>query len=89
MNTVLIEPIILKQDQSYLEQTFNFKFKKMKKRYIYKGFAILLFASLGFSNIGCTGDYIGDVQNTGTFDADNYFLSYFSGSGFSACISSD
>lgn len=45
----------------------------MKKRYIYKGFAILLFASLGFSNISCTGDYIGDVQNTGTFDADNYF----------------
>ncbi|MPS71696.1 MAG: RagB/SusD family nutrient uptake outer membrane protein [Chryseobacterium sp.] len=44
-------------------------------RIIYKSLAVLMLTGLSFSNISCTGDYIGDVENIGSFDEDNYFKS--------------
>ncbi len=45
------------------------------KRFIYKGLAIIMLTGLSFGSVNCTGDYIGDIENTGTFDDTNYFLS--------------
>ena len=45
------------------------------RRYIYKGLAVVMLAGLSFSSLSCNGDYIGDVENIGTFDDVNYFKS--------------
>ncbi len=42
---------------------------------INKSIAVVMLAGLTFGTASCTGDYIGDVQNIGTFDDANYFKS--------------
>lgn len=49
---------------------------KMKNiNFINKSIAVVMLAGLGFGNVSCNGDYIGDVDNIGTFDDANYFKS--------------
>lgn len=43
------------------------------KRFIYKSTAVLLLAGLGFGAISCNNSNLEDVQNTGTFDTENFF----------------
>jgi len=43
--------------------------------FINKSIAVVMLAGLCFGNVSCTGDYIGDVDNIGTFDDANYFKS--------------
>lgn len=45
------------------------------RRYIYKSLAVVMLAGLSFGTLSCNGDYIGDVENIGTFDDVNYFKS--------------
>ncbi|MCL8537839.1 RagB/SusD family nutrient uptake outer membrane protein [Chryseobacterium gallinarum] len=45
----------------------------MKNRFLYKGIAITFLTSLSFSNISCSGSYLDDVQNSGSFNTDLYF----------------
>ena len=44
-------------------------------KFIHKGIAIFMFAGACLSNINCSSDYIGDIENTGAFDEDSYFRS--------------
>ena len=46
-----------------------------KKKILYKSLAIVMLGSLSLGTVNCTGDYIGDVENIGSFDEDNYFKS--------------
>lgn len=43
------------------------------KRLIYKSVAVLMLAGIGFSAVSCNNSNLEDVQNTGTFDTENYF----------------
>jgi hypothetical protein len=45
------------------------------KNIIYKSLAAAFFMTVGFGSISCSGDYIGDVENIGAFNEDNYFKS--------------
>ena len=38
------------------------------KTIIYKSLAVVMLAGLSFGSVSCNGDYIGDVENLGTFD---------------------
>jgi len=42
---------------------------------IYKSLAAALLVTFSFGSVSCNGDYIGDVENLGTFDDANYFKS--------------
>lgn len=47
---------------------------KMKnKNFIYKGLAVAFLTGLSFTNIGCSGSYLDEVQNSGAFSTDSYF----------------
>lgn len=43
------------------------------KRFIYKSLSVLLLAGIGFGAMSCNNGNLEDVQNTGTFEPDNYF----------------
>lgn len=43
------------------------------KRIIYKSLAIFMLTGISLGSLSCTGDYIGDVENIGSFDDVNYF----------------
>ena len=43
------------------------------KRIIYKTFSVIMLTGLSLGSVNCTGDYIGDVENIGSFDDVNYF----------------
>lgn len=43
------------------------------KRFIYKNVAVLLLAGISFGSVSCNNSNLEDVQNTGTFDTENFF----------------
>jgi hypothetical protein len=43
------------------------------KRFIYKSVAVLLLSGIEFRVVSCNDDNLEDVQNTGTFDTENFF----------------
>ena len=43
------------------------------KRFIYKSISVLLLTGVSFGAISCNNSNLEDVQNTGTFDPNNYF----------------
>ncbi|MDC8103675.1 RagB/SusD family nutrient uptake outer membrane protein [Chryseobacterium sp. PTM-20240506] len=43
------------------------------KRFIYKSLSVLLLAGIGFGAVSCNNSNLEDVQNSGTFEPDNYF----------------
>ncbi|WBV57209.1 RagB/SusD family nutrient uptake outer membrane protein [Chryseobacterium daecheongense] len=43
------------------------------KRFIYKSLSVLLLTGISYGAISCNNSNLEDVQNTGTFDSDNYF----------------
>ena len=43
------------------------------KRIISKTFSVIMLTGLSLGSVNCTGDYIGDVENIGSFDDVNYF----------------
>ncbi|WP_294218560.1 RagB/SusD family nutrient uptake outer membrane protein [uncultured Chryseobacterium sp.] len=43
------------------------------KRFIYKSVSALMLAGIGFGTTSCNNGNLEDVQNTGTFDSNNYF----------------
>lgn len=43
------------------------------KRFIYRSLTALLFTGVGFGAVSCNNSNLEDVQNTGTFDSENYF----------------
>ncbi|KUJ52906.1 RagB/SusD family nutrient uptake outer membrane protein [Chryseobacterium sp. JAH] len=43
------------------------------KRFLYKGLSVLFLAGIGFGSVSCNDSNLEDVENTGTFDTQNYF----------------
>lgn len=43
------------------------------KRFIYKSLTVLLLTGFSFGAVSCNNSNLEDVQNTGTFDSENYF----------------
>lgn len=43
------------------------------KKFIYKSISVLMLAGIGLGAVSCNNSNLEDVQNTGTFDSDNYF----------------